>query len=505
MKKTSLCLALLGLAIQTLRAQNQVSETSLHAWSLAIRGGASVFLGDLQEAEGRHLGGPNSRAWTGGLGLNYQLSHWAALEGNLWYGQLAGRKANASFQRAGYTPAYFESTLAQFDMGLSINLKSLLLGTQRLRRWKTDFYVGAGMINYYTNVYSLGSISFQNSQSQAISYAANEVIRFSNRPKAAQPSAWPGGSNATWSNDVVIPVGLSIDYQLGKHWDIGVDFRLNHVLSDQLDMTVGGLDNSRLESFQGRLTNNSANDKWGFMGLHLVFKLGKNMASTPRQGPFYEVWGKHHQRWASPADVVAPAKQFELSEVDSVAKANMPLPVDSRLYTDTDGDGVADIFDKEPQTPRGVVVDGAGRTWNIHQIVNDLKVKRKAKKSVDVSCEALYANVEFEVGKANVPEDFVMLQNLNDLAFLLNVTDCRLLLVGHADSQDTDSYNMALAERRAVAVKKYLLKAGLKDANKVLIEFYGEHKPLAPNQDARGRQLNRRVEIKVRPAHTFND
>jgi outer membrane protein OmpA-like peptidoglycan-associated protein len=68
---------------------------------------------------------------------------------------------------------------------------------------------------------------------------------------------------------------------------------------------------------------------------------------------------------------------------------------------------------------------------------------------------------------------------------------------GHADSVGSDAYNQTLSEKRAVAVKNYLVGAGI-DGARISTVGYGESKPIASNDTAEGRAQNRRAEIIAR-------
>jgi OOP family OmpA-OmpF porin len=67
---------------------------------------------------------------------------------------------------------------------------------------------------------------------------------------------------------------------------------------------------------------------------------------------------------------------------------------------------------------------------------------------------------------------------------------------GHTDWIGTAAYNQGLSERRANAVKDYLVRKGL-DASRIRTHAYGETQPIAPNTTAEGRALNRRAEIRT--------
>jgi outer membrane protein OmpA-like peptidoglycan-associated protein len=74
--------------------------------------------------------------------------------------------------------------------------------------------------------------------------------------------------------------------------------------------------------------------------------------------------------------------------------------------------------------------------------------------------------------------------------------DVRVL--GFADSKGDKSYNRELSEKRANAVKDYLVSTNKMPADHVSTEAFGEEQPVASNATAAGRQENRRVEIAVR-------
>jgi OOP family OmpA-OmpF porin len=71
-----------------------------------------------------------------------------------------------------------------------------------------------------------------------------------------------------------------------------------------------------------------------------------------------------------------------------------------------------------------------------------------------------------------------------------------VIVVGHTDSVGTDAYNMKLGQRRANAVKAYLVSKGI-PAHRIYTESKGEKQPVADNKTSAGRAKNRRVEVEV--------
>jgi outer membrane protein OmpA-like peptidoglycan-associated protein len=79
---------------------------------------------------------------------------------------------------------------------------------------------------------------------------------------------------------------------------------------------------------------------------------------------------------------------------------------------------------------------------------------------------------------------------------VLAYPDLKLEIEGHTDSIGTDDFNQRLSEKRANAVRDYLMNANVPGEN-VVSRGYGKTRPVADNKTAAGRQLNRRVEMVV--------
>ena len=79
---------------------------------------------------------------------------------------------------------------------------------------------------------------------------------------------------------------------------------------------------------------------------------------------------------------------------------------------------------------------------------------------------------------------------------VLNYPTLQLAIEGHTDSVGKAEYNQALSEKRADAVRDYLVSQGV-DASKLSAQGLGKYHPVADNGTPEGRQKNRRVEIIV--------
>lgn len=81
--------------------------------------------------------------------------------------------------------------------------------------------------------------------------------------------------------------------------------------------------------------------------------------------------------------------------------------------------------------------------------------------------------------------------------YLLANPEINLILEGHCDERGTREYNIALGERRAKAVKRFLASKGLEDSRLEIVSF-GEEKPAEAGHDEAAWAKNRRVEVKYK-------
>ncbi len=110
---------------------------------------------------------------------------------------------------------------------------------------------------------------------------------------------------------------------------------------------------------------------------------------------------------------------------------------------------------------------------------------------------SLDAEVSFDFNKAEIKPAFE--PSLNKLADVLLKYDRTVVhVIGHTDSVGSEAYNQRLSQRRAEAVADYLASRGV-PRDRLRSEGRGESEPRATNATEAGRQLNRRVEIYVKP------
>ncbi|TAN69091.1 MAG: DUF4398 domain-containing protein [Methylobacter sp.] len=102
-------------------------------------------------------------------------------------------------------------------------------------------------------------------------------------------------------------------------------------------------------------------------------------------------------------------------------------------------------------------------------------------------------DVLFDTNKALLKSN--AMRNVQKLAdFLTRYSQYKVLVEGHTDSVGSNDLNQALSDRRASAVRIALVDMGIR-TDRVNTRGYGERFPIAGNDSAASRQLNRRVEI----------
>jgi outer membrane protein OmpA-like peptidoglycan-associated protein len=159
--------------------------------------------------------------------------------------------------------------------------------------------------------------------------------------------------------------------------------------------------------------------------------------------------------------------------IAGVAKYNgCPVP-------DTDGDGINDEGDKCPSLAGIAANNGCPA------------IKEEVVKKMAYAAKQIY----FATGKATLLSK--SFPALNEVAKILKTTpDTRLQIEGYTDNTGKSETNLILSDKRALAVKNYLVSKGVEE-NRIGYKGYGQQNPVADNKTATGRAKNRRVELKL--------
>ena len=122
------------------------------------------------------------------------------------------------------------------------------------------------------------------------------------------------------------------------------------------------------------------------------------------------------------------------------------------------------------------------------QQLSDLNAKKTARGLVITLGDVLFSSNKAQLKSGGM-------RNMQKLADFLNqYPQHKVLIEGYTDSIGSDSLNQKLSERRAMSVKTALVGMGI-SSERIATQGYGEVFPVAGNDTARSRQMNRRVEI----------
>jgi len=165
--------------------------------------------------------------------------------------------------------------------------------------------------------------------------------------------------------------------------------------------------------------------------------------------------------------VEKPVPQVQVKEVVK----EVPRP-----WVDSDGDGVDDEHDKCPGTPHGLKVDADG---------------------CPIPGQVIPLNgVTFEFNKARLtPNAETVLDGV--VPAFTGEPSLKVEIAGHTDGVGSAAYNLKLSQKRAEAVRSYLISRGVRP-DQLVAKGYGKSQPLvSPERTAEDRERNRRVEFRI--------
>jgi outer membrane protein OmpA-like peptidoglycan-associated protein len=166
---------------------------------------------------------------------------------------------------------------------------------------------------------------------------------------------------------------------------------------------------------------------------------------------------------------------------------DLPGSAELKGCLDQDSDGIPDPQDQcptEPETINGVDdEDGCPDKGKIRVKVTKSKVE-------------ILEKVFFDTGKDVIKARSHKLLNQVALTLKANPAIELVRIEGHTDNQGGTEFNQDLSEKRAQAVRRYLLNRGVA-RERLDSKGFGESKPVASNASASGREKNRRVEFRI--------
>lgn len=374
-------------------------------------------------------------------------------------------------------------------------------------------------------VLTLGNISFFRKKWNWNLYTAAGIgqVIMSSKSEFEYTSA-PAGQTSSLQYDrthICFTYGLGVKRNITKSIDIGIEYGMRWVRTDSMDI------------LNAPIHPNRRFDSYSLPQIIMNIKIGKK--------------GQEHLDWINPITSV----------YEEISKLEEKL---DKLDKDSDGDGVADRFDKEENTPAGAKVWGSGEAVDLDADgvpdVNDQEPNTPPGAKVDAntgiaededadgvpdildlspSTPSEYLvnhqgipimnkaladqiinnqgdNITAGIGgggggvsflpaiffATDVDEPYpTHLPDLQNVALAMkNNPNIKLEIIGNADMRSSDEYNLRLAQRRADNVKKLLVDFGV-DPARLITKTNGERQPITKGTGTMHLQANRRVQFFV--------
>lgn len=389
-------------------------------WSLGINGGVLAPV--------VLTGGSNDYSnWDVNLGygisLRKQLGHAFGLEGNIFRGKVSGNN-----EKIGAPNNQFET-----DLQYAVDLRGVVNVAT------VDFLRRENSVNFFVTA-GYGAVAYN----PKVNGVDNKGTFGSNGDK-------------DYIKEAYIPVGAGIKFKVSDRVSFNLAYTMNYIDGDNFDGTYG---------------KSISKDKFSYTSAGLEFSLGSK--------------AKPNLDWVNPLalmydELKDPSLRQEVEALKNRV-ANVEKSVDD-LKKDSDGDGVADMFDKEPNSAPGAVVDGSGRTIKFPEPTTSVVAPNSGVTG--------FETIQFEFNSSVLKTESY--PTLDKLSSVLRENGGKVTVAGHASSEGTAAYNMKLSKDRANSVKTYLVNSGV-NASSVAIKAYGESRPIASNDTEEGRIQNRRVE-----------
>jgi OOP family OmpA-OmpF porin len=395
-------------------------------WSLGVNAGVlSPFVA---------IGGSNDFTnWDANLGygisLRKQLGHAFGLEGNIFRGKVSGTNEDA--------PGGIVGGIRDFEteIGYAADIRGVVNVAT------VDFLRRENSVNFFVT-------------------AGYGLIAYAPHPNTANPATdykdkvGEDGDN-TYVKEAYIPVGA------------GIKFKVSDRVSFNLGYTMHFIDG---DNFDGVYAKATTKDKFSYGYAGLEFSLGSK--------------SKPALDWVNPLalmydELKDPSLRQEVEALKNRV-SNVEKSIED-LKKDTDGDGVADQFDKCPGTPAGTAVDGSGCPLP----------KAPEPTAVTSSSVTGFETIQFEFNSSVLKTEAY--PTLDKLSSVLRENGGKVAVNGYASSEGTAAYNLKLSKDRANSVKTYLVNSGV-NSSQVATKGFGEANPIASNDTEEGRIQNRRVE-----------
>ncbi|MCF8331931.1 MAG: OmpA family protein [Bacteroidales bacterium] len=419
------------LAQETDDKKTKSSQSKPNSWSVSLNGGSTQFYGD--------------------VGTNIYYYPWFPAEGEISYSvfgtfeknfspfyglRIRGGYADYSSVSSGSQPNTIESTLFDIYVENKIYLSNILFPEVYKKKWASFLTVGYGIPFYRTLLKD---------------YEDNII-------------GWEGYSDNGETKESFETAGsISVG--------IGVRLRLSQQFALSAEASIEGLNSDKLDAYENPL---SEYDKYGYTSIGVVYTFGKNDEQVPLE--YNPV----------PSDELAMKKKLD-SLGNELAKLGKKVDgIDDEVEQlsarwngpDADNDGIADSYDKEPNTEPGAMVNHNGETIKDFTEEIENMTKTEVETGHNPNTSVAYESIFFALNSSYITSEGM--KKLAKIAQIMNKNkDVKFKIIGSTCELASKEYNKDLSERRAKAAKEKLVERYGIDASRLMIEFIGEEKPLA--------------------------
>jgi opacity protein-like surface antigen/outer membrane protein OmpA-like peptidoglycan-associated protein len=365
-----------------------------------------------------------------GANIRYQFNHYFALQADVLAGTLQGNQNDS------------------LGNGLSASSRPIY-------SFKTKLQYAASLNGQIT----IGNINWLSKKNTIVPYLSAGLGYTSYEPKIVKT-----GTNTLVPYDdknpkteLFVPVGLGFRINLTNLINLDLGYRMNFVDGDNFD-------GYSYWTVAPTLSSTVKKDKFSYGYLGLEFAIGKK--------------NKPKMLFDNPA---ARASSFLQSNINTLSTKVDSLAANQKGMEDTDGDGVADIFDKEPNTPTGSPVDAHGVSadtdgdgvpdFRDKQLITPTECqpvdadgvgkcpdpeccKSKTAGDLAMNCPTDYPSLSFKGNRSNLSNDATsMLATV--AAKMKTKPDCNIVIKGYPEATKSSQAN---CQKRLDAIKLRLVE-----------------------------------------------
>jgi outer membrane protein OmpA-like peptidoglycan-associated protein len=468
------------------------SPAKAQSWQAGFMFGAASYQGDLK---GGSFGYKGAHA-AYGASLHRNLGTRFSLSPQIMYGTLGMNDRGGSYPNRNLS---FDTRILELSVLGRVNLTGS-------RTAAIVPYLSGGLAMYHINPFA-----FDKSGTKVFLYP----LSTEGQGLSQYPNAGPNNKIG-----LALPFGPGLDIRLGKRLRMDIEAVFRKAFSDYIDdVSTSYPDRAVLLAAKGAKAVEMSYRGGEVAGGSTSFPSGSSDRGNPDKKDWYHTLnvrlrvplGKEVTKKVeapAPIPVTTPAPVVTDRDRDGIPDADDKCPDVAGLakyagcpIPDTDKDGINDEQDKCPTQPGLPKYGGCPMPDADGDGVadEDDKCRTVPGPADNGGCPRINFNadnIQFATGTANLTP--VATKELDKLVKILNVEypDVRIAIEGHTDNVGKPESNQLLSEKRANAVRDYLIRNKV-DGGRLQAIGYGQTQPVADNATPEGRTKNRRVAFRL--------